>query len=99
MHEVFKIKSLKSILKFQQKLNNFEKPPKLFKNPKPRSKCMKSMKNGRKRDHTKWFEAKKGRQSRGFEGFEKDVSVWEVRRRICWESSKKVRKKSRTTLK
>ena len=26
MHEVFKIKSLKPIPKFQQKLNNFEKP-------------------------------------------------------------------------
>ena len=34
MHEVFKIKSLKSIPKFQQKLNNFEKPQKNFKNPK-----------------------------------------------------------------
>ena len=34
MHEVFKIKSLKSIPKFQQKLNNFEKPQKFLKTPK-----------------------------------------------------------------
>ena len=67
MHEVFKIKSLKPIPKFQQKLNNFGKPQKIYKNPKPRSKCMKSMKNERKKDHTREEMITLGRRSNGFE--------------------------------
>ena len=43
MHEVFKIKSLKSIPKFQQKLNNFEKPKIFSKTPNPRFQSMKCM--------------------------------------------------------
>ena len=31
---------------------------------------MKCMNNERKRDYTKWFEARKGQKSRGFEGCE-----------------------------
>ena len=34
MHEVFKIKSSKTNLKFQQYFINFEKTPKIIKNPK-----------------------------------------------------------------
>ena len=59
MHEVFKIKSLKPIPKFQQKLNNFEKPQNFSKTPSPWSKRMKCMKNEKKRKHTKWFEARR----------------------------------------
>ena len=47
MHEVFKIKSLKPIPKFQQKLNNFEKPQNFSKTSKPKFQNVKCMKNER----------------------------------------------------
>ena len=39
----------------------------MFKNPKPRSKCMKCMKNERKRDHTSEEKITLGRNPSGFE--------------------------------
>ena len=61
MHEILNSFNQKPIQKFQQ-LINFEKAQNFSKTPKPRSKCMK---NERKRTHTKWLEARKGRKSRG----------------------------------
>ena len=53
--------------KFHKYLINFEKPQKKFKNPKPRSKCMKCMKKERKQDHTSEERITLGQKSIGFE--------------------------------
>ena len=71
--------------KFHKTFINFEKPHKNFKNPKPRSKCVKCMKNEWKRDHTKWFEIRKGWKSHGFE-------VWERRKCLGGEKTDFVKK-------
>ena len=87
---------------FNKNLTILKNPKKFSKTPKPRSKCMNYMNNERKRDHTKWFEARKGRKSCGFEGFEREVSVWKVRRRFCQARERvieKNEKKSWTMLK
>ena len=53
--------------KFHKYLINFEKPQKIFKNPKPRSECMKCMKNERKKDHTREEIITLGQNPSGFE--------------------------------
>ena len=53
MHEHTASNKQNSTQKFHKILTNFQKPQKLYKNPKPRSKCVKCMKNEEKRDHTK----------------------------------------------
>ena len=65
MHEILNSLIKNPSQKFQQQLINFEKPQIFSKTPKPRSKCMKCMKNERKRTNTKWFEARKCQKSRG----------------------------------
>ena len=52
--------------KFYKILINFQKPQKIFKNPKHRSKCMKCMKNERKKDHTREEMITQGRNPNGF---------------------------------
>ena len=81
----FRIIDTKPIPKFHKTFINFEKPQKNFKNPKPRSKCVKCMKNEWKRDHTKWFEIRKGWKSHGFE-------VWERRKCLGGEKIDSVKK-------
>ena len=67
MHEHTASNKQNSTQKFHKILTNFQKPQKLYKNPKPRSKCVKCMKNEEKRDHTKWEMITLGRNPRGFE--------------------------------
>ena len=47
MYEILNSFKQKPILKFQQSLNNFEKPQNFAKSPKPRFQNMKCMKNKR----------------------------------------------------
>ena len=47
MHEVLNSFKRHPSQKFHNNFINFEKPQKNFKNPKPRPKCMKCMKNKR----------------------------------------------------
>ena len=47
MHEVFKLIEATPTPKIAQNLHQFWKTLKFFKQPKPRSKCMKCMKNDR----------------------------------------------------
>ena len=65
MYEILNLFKQKPIPKFQQTLINFEKPQNFSKSSKPRFQNMKCMKNEKKREHTKWFEARRVRKSRG----------------------------------
>ena len=53
--------------KFTKYSSIFKKPKKKLKNPKTRSKCMKCMKNERKRDHANEEKITLGRNPSGFE--------------------------------
>ena len=53
MHEYITTYKQNLTQKFHKILKNCPKPQKIYKNPKPRSKCMKCMKNEGKRDQTR----------------------------------------------
>ena len=53
--------------KFHKKLKDFQKPQKNLRKPKPRSKCVKCMKNEGKKDHTREKMITLGRNPSGFE--------------------------------
>ena len=76
--------------KFHKNLKSFRKPQKFQENPKPRSKCVKCMKNEGLRDHTRGEIHRLGQNPRGEDGsricralnLDKYESV-EVLSRIC----------------
>ena len=53
MHEHIPTSKQHPTQKFNKNLKSFQKPQKFQENPKPRSKCVKCMKNEGLRDHTR----------------------------------------------
>ena len=67
MHEHITSYKQNPTQRFHKILINFQKPQKFQVNLKPRSKCMKCMKNERKEKHTKGKMQGLGRKPSGFE--------------------------------
>ena len=94
MHEYLGSFTQNSSQKFHKNFINFEKPQKNFKIPKPRSKCVKCMKNKGKRDPTKWFETREGRKSRGLEVLKEKGVFRRWRDWFYWERSGRSKEKN-----
>ena len=67
MHEHITTYKQNLTQKFHKILKDFPKPQNFYKNPKPRSKCVKCMKNEGKRDQTRKEMITLGQNPSGFE--------------------------------
>ena len=72
---------------FHKKLINIQKPQKFHKNPKPRSKCMKCIKNERLEKLTRGKKQGLGRNPSGEDEWVKEKCLGEKKKCFCREKS------------